>query len=290
MSIYSGPKLLEEDFLKYYNDLKNTLKSESKVLVERKDLLETRFGHFCTTIVRDSFFKFPVLSFFVDSYGKIFFGLSSSSPLETSSAIYRFSEIPLTKEAKTIYNRLFPGSNSQTVQRVILQYPLKLNFIALCGNERLIRREKLKDTMSGTNYMLFSEKIGDSLYKKYLETFRSWINFHNGSIFVFAYQDKVKYALGIPSLDYRIDSSIIIELSRLFRKSITDKVTYLKKTSVTPDMNLNTTVSTVFESSLLDAEKIINKLEDFYLLYYEIINTVILTLQSSVNDNLKLFE
>ncbi len=290
MSIYAGPVLLEKDFQGYFRELENTLISESEVLLEREDLLETRFGHFCTTVVRDSFMRFPILSFFVDSDGKSFFGLSSSSPLETSSAIYRFSDIPLTEEGKNIYNELFPESNSQTVQRVILQYPLKLNFIAICGNERLLKREKLKDTLSGTNYMSLSEKINDSLYKKYLESFRKWTNFHNGSVFVFPYQDKVKYALSIPSFDYKVDSSIIIELSRLFRKFIVDKISFLRQTSVTPDMNLNTTVATVFESDLLDSERIIDKLEDFYKLYFETIDKAISTLKSNVNNNLKILE
>ncbi|MFW6121507.1 MAG: DUF4895 domain-containing protein, partial [Petrotogales bacterium] len=285
-----GPNLLEKKFHDCFCKLENTLISESEVLLEREELLETRFGHFSTTIVRDSFMRFPVLSFFVDSDGKSFFGLSSSSPLETSSAIYRFSNIPLTKEAKNFYNKLFPGSNSQTIQRVILQYPLKLSFIAICGNKRLIKREKLKDTLSGTNYMSLSENISDSLYKLYLENFRKWTNFHNGSVFVFPHQDKVKYALGLPSFDYKVDSSIIIELSRLFRKFIVDKISFLKQTGVTPDMNLNTTVATVFESDLLDAERIIVKLEDFYKLYYETINKAISTIKSNINDNLKKLE
>ncbi|TYC03036.1 MAG: DUF4895 domain-containing protein [Kosmotoga sp.] len=289
MSIYSGPKMLEKFLLDIYQNLENKLTTESEMLVEREALLETRFGHFCTTTVRDSFSKFPTLSFFVDSDGKSFFGISSSSPLETSSAIYRFSDIPLLEKIKTIYKNLFPDSASQKVQRIILQYPLKLNFLAICGNERLIRREKLKDTMSGTNYMVLSEKIGNSLYKKYLEAFRKWINFPNGSVYVFPYQDKVKYALGIPNFDYRIDSSIIIELSRLFRKAVTEKVNFLNQTSVTPDMNLNTTVATVFESNLLDADKLIDRMDDFYTLYYETINEAVLSVQSSVNRNINDF-
>ncbi|TYB94897.1 MAG: DUF4895 domain-containing protein [Kosmotoga sp.] len=290
MSIYSGPKLLEKDFIAYYQDLKDKLASESEVLTEREELLETRFGHFCTTIVRDSFSKFPVLSFFVDSEGKSFFGISSSSPLETSSAIYRFTDLTLLEKSMSIYKELFPETVSQKVQRVILQYPLKLNFIAICGNERLIRREKLKDTMSGTNYMTLSEKINDSLYKILLEAFRKWISFPKGSVLVFPYQDKIKYALGIPNLDYRVDSSIIIEFSRLFRKAVTDKLAFLKQTSVTPDMNLNTTVATVFESNLLHAEKIINKLDDFYSLYYDTINKAVLSVKSNVNENIDKFK
>jgi hypothetical protein len=71
---------------------------------------------------------------------------------------------------------------------------------------------------------------------------------------------------------------------------VTDKVPFLKQTSVTPDMNLNTTVATVFESNLLHAEKIINKLDDFYSLYYDTINKAVLSVKSNVNENIDKFK
>lgn len=285
MILFEGPESIKGILEKYYVELELKFKEEAKLLKNKEDVLETSFGHFLTTIVQDELEMFPVLSLFVDSEGRGFFAISSTSPYETTSSIYRVEESKVSEPLIELYRNLFPESTELKIVRTILQAPLRLYFISYLGNERLLKREILKDSISGKGYLRLAKEIDDELYDIYVKTFRRWIQFKWGDSFIFPYQDRVKIIFGIPRLRKEIDISTIIELSRFVRTKLIEKYDTLKPSSITPDMKLAKPAATVFEIPLIASTYWLKNLEHFYHYYFKAIQTMIDSLENFVANN-----
>lgn len=285
MSLYNGPIILKNKLESFYGKLEPLFKADTLLLKEKANVLETKFGHFLTTIIQDEFDRAPKLSIFTDPEGRGFIGISSSSPAETTSSLYRYPEDSLNIDVKDLYTSIFPDGKSPVISRAIYQSPIRLNFVAYAGNERLLRRELLKETIAGKEFYKMSSKVSDELYNEYIAKYRKWINMQGGQILCFPTRDKLKLVLGMPKLPGTLDSSIIIELSRLFQRKFLDKYSFLKSSSVSPEMHISRPVAMVFEVDFVNSLEILKQLEDLYGFYFEAINRTTKTMMDFVEKN-----
>jgi len=274
VTYYSGPESYREILRRVYEKVEDSFVSWAKLVKDHSDRLDNAFGHFMTLVVQTPKGNAPVLSVFVDSEGRGYVGLSNSSPFETASALYRFPN-----EVENPYMEVFAGffgdETELTYHRAIFQSPLKLYFLAYFGNERLLRKEILKDSLRGKDYFRLSEVIDDTLFSICRENYRKWIEFDDGEVLVFPFQNILKIAFGLPKINENIDRSIIMELSRLFRIEVTKQCDVLRNSSVTPDMNISRPVATVFEIDLVDSKPVYERLESFYKYYSKFISETI---------------
>ncbi|WP_214079527.1 DUF4895 domain-containing protein [Mesotoga sp.] len=274
MTYYAGPESYRNKLKAVYESVESNFPSYAKLVVERSDRLDNAFGHFMTLVVQTSKGNAPVLSVFVDSEGRGFVGLSNSSPFETASALYRFSneeEEPIVDD----FSSVFEEGAELVFHRAIFQSPLKLYFLAYFGNERLLRKEILKDSLRGKDYFRLPEMIDDALFSICRDNYRRWIEFDDGEVLIFPFQNILKIAFGPPKINESIDRSIILELSRLFRIEVTKKCGVLRNASVTPNMKIARPVSTVFEIDLVESKPVYDRLEEFYKFYSKFISETV---------------
>lgn len=274
MTYYSGPESYREILRRVYEGVEDSFVSWAKLVGDHSDRLDNAFGHFMTLVVQTSKGNAPVLSVFVDSEGRGYVGLSNSSPFETASALYRFPN-EVENPFMEAFASFFGDETELTYHRAIFQSPLKLYFLAYYGNERLLRKEILKDSLRGKDYFRLSEVIDDTLFSICRENYRKWIEFDDGEVLVFPFQNILKIAFGLPKINENIDRSIIMELSRLFRIEVTKQCDVLRNSSVTPDMNISRPVATVFEIDLVDSKPVYERLEAFYKYYSKFISETI---------------
>ena len=265
MIYYAGPESYRNRLERVYNSISGRFMEIGSLVNERSDKLDNAFGHFMTLVVQPLRRDFPVLSIFVDSEGRGFCGLSNSSPFETASALYRFGK----EEAEELMEAFkdFFGDTELTFQRAIFQTPLKLYFLSYYGNERLLKREILKDSLRGKEYFRLPEVVDGELIDICIKNYRRWLDFPSGEVFIFPVQNVLKIAFGLPKAERNIDKSVVMELSRLFRSEVTRKHGVLRSASVTPDMRIDRPVATVFEIDLVQAREILPALPHLYEFY-----------------------
>jgi len=287
MTYYSGPLEFEGSMREIYDCVSDGFKSVGATIDERSDRLDNNFSHFMTLVVQPAKTDFPVLSIFVDGEGRGFTGLSNSSPFETASALYRFGKEEAV-ELKEVFGGFFGTGIDLNFQRAIFQNPLKLYFLAYYGNERLLKREILKDSLRGKNYFRFAESVDMELLDICIANYRKWIEFSEGEVFVFPVQNIIKIAFGLPKAEEKIDRSVIIELSRLFRSEVTARHRDLRISSVTPDMRIDRPVATVFEIDLADSKRIMRELSRIYEFYSYCVEKAVQGMVSTIDRDFPL--
>jgi hypothetical protein len=117
--------------------------------------------------------------------------------------------------------------------------------------------------------------VDDALLSICRENYRRWIEFDDGEVLIFPFQNILKIAFGPPKINESIDRSIILELSRLFRIEVTKKCVVLRSASVTPNMKIARPVATVFEIDLVESKAVYDKLEEFYKFYSKFISETV---------------
>lgn len=285
MILYSGPDVLKDKLESFFGDLNPLFEADSLLLKEKSGVLEKKFGHFLATVIQDKLDRAPKLSIFTDPEGRGFVGISSSSPAETTSSLYRYPEESLNIDVRAIYISIFPEGKAPMVSRTIYQSPLRLNFVAYAGNERLLKRELLKETIAGKEFYKMASKVSDELYTEYISRYRKWVTVEGGQILCFPTGDKLRLVLGIPKLPEALGSSVVIELSRLFQSKFLNKYSFLKSSSVSPEMRLTRPVALAFEVNLIDSLEVLKRLEDLYSFYFDAINETIKTMMKFVEEN-----
>ncbi|AKI97197.1 DUF4895 domain-containing protein [Kosmotoga pacifica] len=279
--IFRGPNVLKDLFNEFYSQHKAFYADEALILRDRQSVLGTEFGHFITSIVDDARDSAPTLSLFIDEEGRGFLGLSSVTPMKRMSSIYRYPPSRVTEALSKLYKKLFPEAKV-TVSRIILQSPLRVHFVAFCGNERLLKREMLKASLAGRNFYKVAEKMDDELFDFYCKYFKRWVKLRHGEIFVYPTEDRVKIVTGLPRLSHNLDLSIIIELSRLFRSLVVKKQNILRASNVSPDMNFSGVATSAYEVDLIDSLEVYRNLEPFYEMYRKSIKRAIEAMIDSV--------
>jgi len=267
--LYEGPPVLKDALESLYYSITSESSEIVESLAERRELLETTRGHFGAVITHDEGDKAPKLSLMVDMEGRSFVGVSSSSPLEMASGLYRINAGGVSSRLEEFYEDLFPAAKSIKSTAVIIQEPMRMYFIAYCGNERLLRRERLKETLSGKGYFQMASGITDRLFSMYVKMFRKWVESGRGDIFVFPVQERIKLAFGLPPLSTRVEISVITELSRYFRSELLERRSSLRSSGTTPDMNLSRPATLVIERDLVGSEEMLERLGDIYDFYVE---------------------
>jgi len=279
--IFRGPNSLSAPFGEFYSHCQNLFISEALELKNRKAVLGTEFGHFIVSVVTESNDRAPALSLFIDEEGRGFLGLSSENPLKRMSAIYRYQPSKATGLLREFYSHLFPEAEI-SLSRVILQSPLRIHFVVFGGNERLLKREMLKASLSGKGFYRIAEKMGDELFDFYCKYYRKWLKLRKGEVFIYPTEDIVKIVTGRPRLNYSVDLSIVIELSRLFRNLVVKKHKFLRPSNISPDMNFSGVATSVYEVDLVDSLGVYQKLNPFYDMYSKSIERTIEAMMNSI--------
>ncbi len=283
--LYEGPPSMKERLESLYFNMLPWVSEMVDALKERQELLETTRGHFGAVIAYDEGDRSPKLSVMVDMEGRCFVGISSSSPLETASGLYRLNAERMSAELEDFYKQVFPAAKNVKSTPVIIQEPLRVFFVAYCGNERFLRKERLKETLSGKGYFQLASSISDSLYALYLKMFRKWVKSGKGEIYVFPVQDKIRLAFGLPPISGKVEISVVTELSRFFRSELLAKCISLRSSSIAQDMKLSRPATMVLERDLLGSEIVLEKLDKLYNFYSAAIEQSIETIRSYVDLN-----
>lgn len=279
--IFQGPDSLSSLFSEFYFSNKDLFSSDATELKSRQEVLGTQFGHFITSIATDVNNRAPTLSLFIDEEGRSFLGLSSENPLTRMSTIYRYRPSETTSLLGKLYSSLFPESEI-SISRVILQSPLRTYFVAFCGNERLLKREMLKASLSGKGFYKMAEKVSAELFSYYCKYYRRWVKLRKGEVFIYPTEEIVKIVTGRPRLNYNIDLSIIIELSRLFRSLVVKNHRLLRPSNISPDMNFSGIATSVYEIDLTDSLGIYRNIGLFYDMYSKSIEGAVETMINSI--------
>jgi hypothetical protein len=289
MNFFSGPQCTR-DFLKKITDIyEKDGEKDSEVLKKYNSAkLSERFDHFIVVNIKNENNNSLPVSIFTDTDGRIFSGIATVELTNMASSIY---SVDLNDETRQIlskeYGDFFKIKNP-IITKSIFHTPFKIFFLSVFGNERLIKKEFLKEILSGQNYFSFTKTINDEIFSSINKYYRKWLTTSRGNIMVFPYQEKLKLFFSIPDLPNLDGRSIIIELSRLFSEKFINKVSLFESSSLPPNIKLGVPVSMAVETSLLNIDKIIYKLKDFYLFYVDTLEKTIDYLDDYIKRNFEL--
>jgi len=289
MNFFSGPSCTG-NFLKKITDTyeKDGMKDSEVLKKYNSAKLSERFDHFVVVNIKNENNNSLPVSIFTDSDGRIFSGIATVELTNMASSIY---PVDLNDETRQIlsneYCDFFKIKNP-VITKSIFHTPFKIFFLSVFGNERLIKKEFLKEMLSGQNYFSFSKTINDEIFSSINKYYRKWLTTTRGNIMVFPYQEKLKLFFSIPALPNLDGRSIIIELSRLFSEKFIKKVVLFESSSLPPNIKLGVPVSMAVETSLLNIDKIIYKLKDFYLFYVDTLEKTIDYLDDYIKRNFEL--
>ncbi|MDK2951300.1 MAG: hypothetical protein PWQ77_965 [Kosmotogales bacterium] len=289
MNFFSGPQCTR-DFLKKITDIyEKDGGKDSEVLKKYNSAkLSERFDHFVVVNIKNENNNSLPVSIFTDSDGRIFSGIATVELTNMASSIY---SVDLNDETRQILSKEycdFFKIKNPIITKSIFHTPFKIFFLSVFGNERLIKKEFLKEILSGQNYFSFTKTINDEIFSSINKYYRKWLTTSRGNIMVFPYQENLKLFFSIPDLPNLDGRSIIIELSRLFSEKFINKVALFESSSLPPNIKLGVPVSMAVETSLLNIDKIIYKLKDFYLFYVDTLEKTIDYLDDYIKRNFEL--
>lgn len=289
MSFFNGPestRIFLEKITNFYEERKE---KDLKILNEYNSAkLSERFDHFVVINIKSKGDNSLPVSIFIDVKGRVFSGIMTVELTSMASSIY---SVEIDEETKTKlsqeYSEFFKVKNP-IVTKSIFHTPFRIYFLSLFGNERLIKKEFLKESLSGTNYYKFSDLVKDKTFEYISKYYRKWLNTTKGNILVFPYQEKLKLFFSFPNLSNVKARSIIIELSRLFGEKFIKKVDYFEPCSIPPNIRLGAPVSLAVETSLLNISDVVYKLKDFYLFYSDTLEKTVDFVENYINKNYEL--
>ena len=165
-------------------------------------------------------------------------------PFETVSALYRFPN-----EVENLFMEAFASFFWDETELIPSSDDSK-SFEALLPCLLMVMKgftfRDSEDSLRGKDYFRLSEVIDDTPFSICRENYRKWIEFDDGEVLVFPFQNILKSPFGLPKINENIDRSIIMELFKVVQDRGNKTVMTFSETEVTPDMNISRPVCNCF--------------------------------------------
>ncbi|QTA37162.1 DUF4895 domain-containing protein [Thermosipho ferrireducens] len=159
--IYIGP-----DKLKRIKEIPELLSNKKELLIKflfkHKEKLDAFHKHVILISV-----KSPPNFSMICGYNheeKPFFGITFSDPFERTPSLYKMENF-YNEDLGNFYNSIFNLSKLPHFQCGILKFPVQTHFIAIGGDETLIKKELFSEELTGKKWMSFAKNVTDDFYE-----------------------------------------------------------------------------------------------------------------------------